>query len=256
MRVAQRLSSTMLLAGLMTVSLAARGSVFVEGPSTNQLTLRNSASVSSLLFGPVSPLPVNGNWSQSDTGVSASADFSYGDSGLVLSNALFDLGATTLVDLATTFRIFPTTDLAFSISGSINWLGSSTAKASPTLWARIQDITVDEFNPITLTNLRYTSSGKTTYSATIVGTASNPTTGLLLAGHEYKLDLELATVSDSRSTTSGTTTGAVSILFSGEVPPTVPEPTMFIVWSALIVLVCGCRVVVRSRRATSCAIAR
>ncbi|MCE5269259.1 MAG: hypothetical protein LLG00_15385 [Planctomycetaceae bacterium] len=223
---------------LLLCCLPARGSVFIAGASTNQLTLRNSDSVASLLLGPVSPLPVNGTWSESDTGVSASGNYSYGDGGLALSNVSFDLGATTVADMATTFRIVPTTDLTFTIDGSIHWVGSSTAKASPTLWARILDITTDEFNPTTITNLRYTSSGKTSYNATIAASAGNPITGVLLAGREYKLDLELATVSDSRSTTSGTTTGDVSILFSSE-PPSVPEPAMFVVWLLLGVMGLG-----------------
>lgn len=192
--------------------------------ANNQLTLRGSDFVTQAQFGPVSPLPVIGTFALTGTGASASADYSYTDTGIILSNVQFSLdpGAFAAVDV--TYRLIPHVDLTYTISGSLQTSGGFN---SPTLWIRIQDITAGEPGTDVSNNFK-TASGVINKTLTIPAAD-----GLLQAGRTYRLDLELATDTNSVNNTHVTANGAASITF-------VPEPMM------LSLLGLGYLVVVRS----------
>ena len=140
-------------------------------------------------FGDTSPLPATGTMSLSGTNATASMDYDYEDSGLTLSNLQFALSPGAFAEVATTYRVTPTVDLNFSVSGSLHWSGGF---GSPTLFVQIQDITGGDPGP-NITNQYSSQSGTSNATVGVVDSVSNPLTGVLIAGNTYKLSFDLAT---------------------------------------------------------------
>ncbi len=197
--------------------------------ANNQLTLRGSDFVTQAQFGPVSPLPVIGTLALTGTGASASADYSYTDTGIILSNVQFSLDPGAFAAVDTTYRLIPHVDLTYTISGSLQTSGGFN---SPTLWIRIQDITAGEPGTDVSNNFK-TASGVINKTLTIPAAD-----GLLQAGRTYRLDLELATDTNSVNNTHVNANGAASITF-------IPEPMM------LSLMGLGCLGALRRRRMNS-----
>jgi hypothetical protein len=187
--------------------------------SLSQLTLRGTDFVTQTQFGDTSPLPATGTMSLSGTNATASVDYDYSDTGLALSDLQFALSPGAFAEAATTYRIIPSVDLDFTVTGSLHWSGGF---GSPTLFVQIQDITGGEPGP-NVTNQFSSKSGTSNATVSVVNSVSNPLTGVLLAGDTYKLSFDLATDTNVPNNTSGNSTGGATITWTA-----VPEPSTII----------------------------
>jgi hypothetical protein len=210
------------------------GSLFFQtGGTDNNLTFRSAAGgPTTVNTGPTTPLPLVGSLMNG----TATANYDYENSGpnagIAISSFNYSLVQGQFAEMLTTFRITPTVDLTYKVSGNIHWSGIF---GSPTLFARIQDITVSEFSPTDITLFTLSGSGTNNFNKSIPNGSPMPTTGTLFAGHIYKLVFDIAADTSSVNNTGvGTATGNAAILLSGNDPnPSVPEPATITIWAAL-----------------------
>jgi hypothetical protein len=197
--------------------------ISLSGGSISQMTVRGTDSVTNFTFGPVDPLPQVGTISLSGTNATASADYNYSDNGFVIGNLQYSLSPGAFAELATTYRMIPNVDLNYTVTGSLNWSG---ARGTPTLFVQIQDISGGDPGP-NITNQFFSKSGTSNTTLSVVNSVANPLTGVLSAGHTYKLSFDIGADTPNTNSTVGIAAGGASITWTG-----VPEPAT---WSLLAI---------------------
>jgi hypothetical protein len=191
--------------------------VDLTGGSIAWLSVRGTDNSTDLQPATVA-LPASGTLSLAKPNVTASADYTFADTGFAMSNVSYSLAAfnrvSSFADLYGQIRFTPNVDATYTISGSFNWSG--TWANGVTLWARLQDVT--DATPVDITNHYYNKTGVlTTVSLNVTAAPGRPTTGMLTSGRIYEFDFELAADNNINSPAAGTANGQVAITF-------IPEP--------------------------------
>ncbi len=173
------------------------------GGNMDQLTVRGTDMVTNVAFGGMN-LDDSGPISLTGTGATASGSYNL-TNGIAISNFAFNLGDSAFADYAITTRFQAMVDLTYTLLGS---LATSSSMHSPCLFMRIQDITAGEMPGTDIVSQYLSKSGVNSKTLTI-----NTMTGSLLAGHVYKLDIEMSC--DAILAATGTGNASISL---------VPEP--------------------------------
>ena len=173
----------------------------------------------------------------SNTGGSASADFSFAGAAFAISNLNYAIQGqsslnNTLAELsAFGVRFTPDVDVTWNLSGSLAW-SPGASQSTVAIFNKIIDVT-DFASPVQITLDNHSKSGTSKAVTATVGAAlsggintTGITGGMLLAGHNYEWDFDYAVYTGGSG--GGPATGGVTLSFTA-----IPEPAML---SAMAIL--------------------
>jgi len=200
--------------------------VQLTGGSSTDIQVRGTDNVVDFVSATVSPLPSGDTLVATGPDADATATFAYSHTGFVISDLEFSLGAASQVStfgqLAGQLYFTPTVNVYWELAGAFDWDGDWANGMS--LFAQIKDTgTAAE-----ITKHYYASSGVISSESYTVGLGGGdvsndigPTSGVLLAGHQYEYMFGLALDTNPYSPETGIATGNLSLTF------TIPEPSVF-----------------------------
>lgn len=222
---AQRLSVMVVSFAVALAATPVLGQLIqLTGGSSTDLQVRGTDNVVDFVSGTVSPLPSGDTLVASGPNADATATFAYSDTGFLISDVEYSLGAanqiSTFAQLAGQITFTPVVNVFWELDGAYSWQGDWANGMA--LFARITDTgTATE-----VTKHYYDSAGvlsNVSYTVGVgVGNVSNdvgPTAGMLMAGHQYLYDFGLSVDTNQFSPETGAATGNLALTFTA-----VPEP--------------------------------
>jgi len=222
---AQRLSAVVISFAVALSATPVLGQlVQLSGGSSTDLQVRGTDNVVDFVPATVSPLPSGDTLVASGPNASATATFAYSDTGFIISDLNYSLGAanqvSTFGQLAGQISFMPLADVIWELDGAYSWDGNWANGVG--LFARVTDTGTAAV--ITLHN--YGSAGVLSNVSYTVGVGGGnvfndvgPTSGVLLAGHQYLYEFGLSVDTNRFSPEVGTATGNLALTFAA-----VPEP--------------------------------
>ncbi len=206
----------------LTIAAPVQANLFNLNGGLTWLTLRGTDTVIDTDLDGINVLPSSGTLTPTAVGATATADYSATRFGFVSDDVEYSLGANgvnfAFADLYGQVFFTPTANVGWTLSGSLTWAGGVANAAG--LFARIID--TGTMADVTLHN--YGSAGMFTSESLTIGSGGGnfiniigPTSGTLLAGHQYEFVYELSAEAHATTPTNGTALGSISLAI-------VPEP--------------------------------